>query len=265
LGQVSEAGNLKKENKLSVHTVENDVPLPFKSPESDNRGASVRPWAGNPPFQDGRREGTGRGKSPEEGIPRQQETPFQDSGKRGAVAEKPAPAPVSAFFEDYYIRLLTVIVGSLYRGIDFMAKSQLDAIKEFIHDQFAGKDQDQGEETYRQLWIRVGLAEKWVSKKPGRYIPLPGRYFAPDNPHGFNRTAVWLENMRMTNKRAEAARERFQLLSMSMTAVLHSTGRHLKESGLHSYAARRKEVTDKYPYLATAFDWIVLDPASKQS
>ncbi len=181
-----------------------------------------------------------------------------------ADAERPAPAPVSAFFEDYYIRLLAVIVGSLYRGIDFMAKSQLDAIKEFIHAQFAGKELDQGEETYRQLWTRVGLAEKWVSKKPHRFIPLPGKYFAADNPHGFNKTAIWLENMRMTNKRAETAKERFQFLSKSMTAVIHSTGKHLQESGLHSYTARRKQVTDKYPHLATAFDWIVLDPTTNR-
>lgn len=264
LGQVPDASPFKKENKLPVGKVENE-PEDAKTRPDWIGGLEARVLkAGNPPFQGGPGAARPPKNSFQDSEYRQEETPFQGSGKRGAVAERPAPAPVPPQFEDYCIRLLSVIVGSLYRGIDFMAKSQLEAITGFLSRQFECKSEVEGEAVYRDLWMRIGLAERWVARKPGRYVPLPGRYFAEDNPKGFARTAVWLANMRMTNKRAEKARQRFQFVSKSITAVLHSTGKHLESGGIHSYTANRSQLADKYPHLATAFDWIVLDPQTQE-
>ncbi len=328
LQQSLEAGPFKKENKLSVETVENEESSPTQIPlpkACSNHGTGTHGaeaggprlqigWcaksnaqkitkidlatttkaikggteAGDPRLQvaerlgagrekidmntaDRRQEtrlqvaerlGAGREKIDMNTADRRQETRLQVSGERGVVAKRPTLAPDSGIVADYYLRLLTVIVGTLYSGLDFMAKSQMDAIKEFIHYQFEGKDTEQAEATYRELWLRIGLAEKWLKKKPGRYIPIPSVYLAPNNPNGFDRTKQWLENMRMTNERAEKAKQRYQYLAKSIGAVLHSTGKHLEEQSIHSYSLRRNEVTDKFRYLGTAFDWIVLDPRS---
>ncbi len=301
LQQSLEAGPFKKENKLSVETVENEESSPIQIPlskECRNYGTGTHGaeaggprlqngWsaksnaqkiakidlattnaikggteAGDPRLQVGERLGAGREKIDMNTADRLQETRLQVSGERGVVAERPALAPDSGIVADYYLRLLIVIVGTLYSRLDFMAKSQMDAIKEFIHYQFEGKDTEQAEATYRELWLRIGLAEKWLKKKPGRYIPIPSVYLAPNNPNGFDRTKQWLENMRMTNERAEKAKQRYQYLAKSIGAVLHSTGKHLEEQSIHSYLFRRNEVTDKFQYLGTAFDWIVLDPRS---
>ncbi len=183
----------------------------------------------------------------------------------GYLDETPENSPLSGQFADHCARLLTLMVGTLWSRLDYLATSQLDAMKAFLHSQFVGKTAAEGEETYRNLWLRIGLADKWAKKKPGRYIPIPSTYLASGNLNGFDRTAQWLENMRMTSKRAETAMERYQYLTKSIGAVLHSTGKHLEENGLHSYVTRRKEVTDKYAHLGTAFDWVVLDPRANQS
>ena len=192
-------------------------------------------------------------------------TPIEKQGNWGYFDETPQKAPISGQFADHCARLLTVMVGTLWSRLDYLATSQLDAMKAFLHGQFVCKTAAEGEETYRNLWLRIGLADKWAKKKPRRYIPIPSTYLAPGNLNGFDRTSQWLENMRMTSKRAEKARDRYQYLAKSIGAVLHSTGKHLEENGLHSYVKRRKEVTDKYAHLGTAFDWVVLDPRANQS
>jgi hypothetical protein len=256
LEQVPDACSFKKENKLSVV---------FVDKEASNPALGGKKGASDARLQEASEDVTEAAKSHEKRTEGAQETRLQDSSVRETVAETPVPALVSGYFHDHYIRLLTLIVGTLYSRLDYLAVSQLEAIKAFISSQFDGMSKEECETTYWEIWIRVGMAEKWVGKKPGRYVPLPEWYFSPENPNGFNRTAKWLSNMRMTNERAEKAKNRFQYLTRSITAVLHSTGKHLEERGIQSYNANRQQVTDRYPHLATAFDWIVLDPRCNQA
>jgi hypothetical protein len=298
LQQVLEAGPFKKENKLSVRTGDKKEKAPTpRQTETSNPADGGTAGASDARLQEARTDGENdrlegeNGKTGDHGGHLTSDAGLQDGNmqqkthrgarrtareiaakaqsmtqaNRGYFDETPEKAPLSAQLADHCARLLTVMVGTLWSRLDYLATSQLESMKAFLHGQFVGKTAAQGEETYRNLWIRIGLADKWARKKPGRYIPIPSTYLAPDNPNGFDRTERWLENMRMTTKRAEKAKARYQYLSKSIGAVLHSTGKHLEEQGLHSYVKRRKEVTDKYAHLGTAFDWVVLDPRANQS
>ncbi len=234
-----------KENKLYVDCVENAKRRSQLTKQSQGTGYT--------PLQDCHKKKRRRGGGAND-------TPLQETAGLEALDSTPPRPSVSAFFQEDCVRLMAFIVGGLYQHLDYLAQSQLEAIEDFLASQFEGKSKEEGQTVYHNLWIRIGLAEKWLNKKPGRFIPVPSKYFDPNNQKGFEGTKVWQANMRMTNDRAEKSKQRFQYISRSFAAVLQSTGRHLSESGIHSYTANREKLVDVYPHLGTAFDWLVLDP-----
>jgi hypothetical protein len=61
-----------------------------------------------------------------------------------------------------------------------------------------------------QLKARMIVVEEFITRKPGRYVPIPTVYFDPANAKGWKGAAKWVENHRNKSDLFEAQRLEFQ-------------------------------------------------------
>jgi hypothetical protein len=184
------------------------------------------------------------------------------TGDSNSSYRSPVPEPVPLDWnklDDYFIRLYSVVLAALYPRLEFMAQSQSFAIKRYLALQFAGHDPGEYEQIYQQLRVRVMMAADWLERDARRYIPIPGVYFDPDNPTGFNRTADWYAESAHNRNKIEACKARYRSLMKAWGGFMSVVGNAVQRKDWHSYSEGRRRVNERYSGLLDAYDYVILD------
>ena len=163
-------------------------------------------------------------------------------------------------FEEYAIRLRGLIHATLYKRLDFIAGTQAKAIRSFIEREFSGQAPSEYESIYQGLRTRIMLAHDFVERDPAkRFIPLPSRYFNPQNFKGFAGTKRWLENMRNETKRKQEYSLRYRALMKGWGALMTQVGNFVAKPDLETYMQGRSILGSKYFAMLEAYDYVTLD------
>lgn len=240
----------KKKNNRRGGNVEKASPCPTgPCLPSGNR------FTGNSRMQNAQNPPTMQGADAGQGV--DDENRMQNS-RSGMAVTNPPPGLDFAQFEDYYMRLFSLIVSALYSRLGFLATSQVYHIRRFLLREFAQADPEQYPAIYQQLRVRVLIAQSYVQRKPGRFIPIPQIYFDLDNPNGFARTQVWYEDMRHNTSKIQAYKGRYETMMKAWGGFMSVIGQYVDDPGLENYSRCRDTVKTKYGGLVRAFDYVVL-------
>lgn len=186
-----------------------------------------------------------------------EETNLQEEG--GAAKSVPLPSGMDGpRFDGYFNRLLSFAVPTLYHRLDFLAESQVEAMRAYFRQAFASVAPEDWEHAYHGFRIRLMLAGDWLKRDPRRYIPIPQRYFQHGNPKGFDGTARWVERMALTTRKAQEYRRRYTTVLKAFGAFMHTIGDTLAQTDLHHYALGRKKAESQLAGLGRAFDHVIL-------
>lgn len=146
----------------------------------------------------------------------------QAETKKGVDEKKKEKiAPKRKSLRDQYIQKTVImlwlwVLENLLSNYSFVADSQ----KEIAIEYFTNEFQNTSKTAYQvhadllerlEDWKKFVLSEK-NNKKKG-FTPLPGRFFDPSNPHGFEKTKLWKhkkENKARKNKAVAKAKNHFR-------------------------------------------------------
>lgn len=266
------------------HTLRQTLPhLPFSNKKNNLGGGQVdshgnavasRPttfFAGNPRLQepqahrDARPAGCALTNRPGGAPPTpRQETRLQEEGHPAHTGGLPN-AFDAARFQDYFQRLLCHAVPRLYPRLEFLAESQVRAMRDYFRHSFAQVPPEDWELHHLDLRIRLTLAGEWRDRDPRRFIPIPQRYFQHGNAKGFDGTARWRDRMAMTSAKAERYKRSYQLTLRAFGAFMHTVGNALAANDLHGYTQGRQKAEGQLTGLGRAFDHIILQQLHPQT
>lgn len=165
-------------------------------------------------------------------------------------------------FEGYYIRLLSLIQAVLYPRLDYLAESQIRQIHRYLALEFGKTGPEDYQKTYLELRTRILIVEGYLKRKPGRYVPIPSRYFDTENPNGFEKTALWYEKMGQSAQKRKQYAKRYQTIMRTWDGFLQIMSHHVDQPGWNKYAEGKERVRREYPGFLELYDYVILSGQS---
>ncbi|MEM6268325.1 MAG: hypothetical protein AAF998_02755 [Bacteroidota bacterium] len=204
----------------------------------------------------------------------------EGAGQHPATVREPAPLPVPdpavcsnpggdpgsvqvaaldwREFEDYYLKLLSLIQTTLYPRLDYLAESQVAAIHRYFALKFAQTPKDRWYWIYSEFRLRVQLVQDYVNRKPGRFVPVPSVYFDEENPTGFEGTARWYDRMGKSTNKREMYAKRYKTVMRTWDGFCQTLMHHLEEPNWTNYREGHARIKRDYPGLLQVYDYVVL-------
>ncbi|MCC6447165.1 MAG: hypothetical protein IT215_00575 [Chitinophagaceae bacterium] len=126
------------------------------------------------------------------------------SGENFSAAKFAAPlASIFSIVQNLWNLALT----SIYMRIEYLTPAEIEYAYLYFFKQFENVKESDYQKIYNDLKIRLYMVNAWLKKSPDRYIPIPSKYFSPDNPNGFDNTVSWRDRMQETTASVEVFRK----------------------------------------------------------
>ena len=156
------------------------------------------------------------------------------SGLNSPRAAKPAGRELMLLI-DFVARMWLYCRSTLYSRIEFLTISEIEKAKIIFFQMLLSVPEKERENYFYTLMARLYIAGAWLEREPDRYIPIPSKYFDPDNSKGFNITATWLQDQEKRTKFIQKAKADFKTEQISLKAFKQAEQIRQLKAGMKSF------------------------------
>jgi len=119
-----------------------------------------------------------------------------------------------------------------------LTENQIFFAQKYFMAKFIGLNDREMRKKYNQFRVRIFMVNAWLIKDKARYIPLPSKYFDPDNQKGFSGTKAWYNEMLKKEKQVEdfKSTHRKELVKFQKFKNNHAASMQLGQAFINSNA-----------------------------
>lgn len=200
-------------------------------------------------------------------IHKRQGSNYAEKHKRQGKAAEPVNMPAAADLSRV-IALVTQlwawIEGNIYHRLDYLSDTQRAKGMALIAAMILQEPKSKQMRKRLEIRARLQMVADWLARDPGRYVPVPDKYFDPDNRQGFAATQKWYLQSVTTQYQLQQYKERYQEKARAYRAFTNVVEQWQRDPhNIDKYRNLLHKASNYHPALGKAFNSFITSTLEK--